>query len=422
MGFKSIPHAFWWALVTATTVGYGDVYPTTFFGQITGSVAMIWSLCMLALPVGVIGSTFEQVWKEYDQEKKMERYLRESEHKTVKQILGLIDPLSYSRRLYLEVYHDSQLATKDNDIFIGEVEVELDIQEGSHDPVMMQLTLPLAENREKSDRQVTGTIELNYTWTPAAKPSAAGVMIEGTLAVTLVSAENLVAVDWKGSGITDPYVRMSLYPYSPGPDGKHHAKVHCFETVFDELVPKWYATCSVPFRWHKDGVDAKMKADRLNLSTGARNPSSARGSEFDDGEISRLKSDVSELREAFARADASVQHARARTRAILQGLHRIDNPKDSCDDLQPCLMSHTSSLNNSSGHLSTRAPGTENDSNGRSQLRQASPVALCWTGKAAYCSQDAILMPGAVPEDSEVELPEATVSPAARPPSRHSLN
>merc|ERR1719174_729564 len=68
--FKSIPHAFWWAVVTASSVGYGDWYPTTSMGYVIGACTMVWSLVVLALPVGVIGSNFLQVWAKYEKARK----------------------------------------------------------------------------------------------------------------------------------------------------------------------------------------------------------------------------------------------------------------------------------------------------------------------------------------------------------------
>jgi voltage-gated potassium channel len=59
--FGSIPQAVWWAIETVTTVGYGDVVPTTLAGRIVGGITMITGILMIALPVAIIGSSFAEV-------------------------------------------------------------------------------------------------------------------------------------------------------------------------------------------------------------------------------------------------------------------------------------------------------------------------------------------------------------------------
>ena len=54
--FASIPHAMWWAVVTFTTVGYGDVYPITTGGRIFTGVLLILALGVVAVPTGLIAT------------------------------------------------------------------------------------------------------------------------------------------------------------------------------------------------------------------------------------------------------------------------------------------------------------------------------------------------------------------------------
>ncbi len=56
--FGSIPRALWWATVTLTTVGYGDVVPITGLGRALGVVIVITGIGMAALPAGILASGF----------------------------------------------------------------------------------------------------------------------------------------------------------------------------------------------------------------------------------------------------------------------------------------------------------------------------------------------------------------------------
>uniref|UniRef100_A0A7S0QZZ5 Ion transport domain-containing protein n=1 Tax=Pyramimonas obovata TaxID=1411642 RepID=A0A7S0QZZ5_9CHLO len=68
--FDSIPGSFWWCIVTLMTVGYGDFVPHTVLGKMTAAGAMLVSVFILALPITVIGTNFNQQWAEFRKESK----------------------------------------------------------------------------------------------------------------------------------------------------------------------------------------------------------------------------------------------------------------------------------------------------------------------------------------------------------------
>ncbi len=126
--FGSLPGAMWWAVVTLTTTGYGDVVPLTVGGRMVGSLLMIAGIAVLALMTGVLATGFAQ-------EERRREYLRVWEQVarvplfaslgvvTLSEIVGKLRTRYYPARITVVRRGDAG----DSMFFIsgGEVEVRL---------------------------------------------------------------------------------------------------------------------------------------------------------------------------------------------------------------------------------------------------------------------------------------------------------
>ncbi len=63
-GFTSIPRSIYWAIVTVTTVGFGDITPQSVFGQTLASLLMIVGYGIIAVPTGIVSAEFATITRE----------------------------------------------------------------------------------------------------------------------------------------------------------------------------------------------------------------------------------------------------------------------------------------------------------------------------------------------------------------------
>eukprot|EP00756_Hemistasia_phaeocysticola_P005872 Hpha_TRINITY_DN13541_c0_g1::TRINITY_DN13541_c0_g1_i1::g.111283::m.111283/K04933/KCNS3; potassium voltage-gated channel delayed-rectifier subfamily S member 3 len=67
--FQSIPDCMWWAVVTVTTVGYGDAFPVTYFGKMVATLTMSTSLFVIACPITLLTSSFTATWDSFNRDR-----------------------------------------------------------------------------------------------------------------------------------------------------------------------------------------------------------------------------------------------------------------------------------------------------------------------------------------------------------------
>jgi voltage-gated potassium channel len=74
--FGSIPRALWWAVITLTTVGYGDACPKTILGRLCCGVTAIVSIGLLAMPTAILAAAFSETFTRQDKNDEDQANLR----------------------------------------------------------------------------------------------------------------------------------------------------------------------------------------------------------------------------------------------------------------------------------------------------------------------------------------------------------
>jgi voltage-gated potassium channel len=130
--FGNIPDSLWWAVVTLTTTGYGDVVPQTVGGKIVGSVVMVSGILVLALMTGILATGFAE-------EERRREYLRVWDQVTKVPMFTALGTVTLSEivsKLRVRHYPPRIVVVRqgeagDSMFFISEGEVEVRLKQGA---------------------------------------------------------------------------------------------------------------------------------------------------------------------------------------------------------------------------------------------------------------------------------------------------
>lgn len=121
--FSSIPKSMWWAVVTLTTVGYGDVTPVTSLGKLLGALITILGVGIAALPAGILASglanelnqrnqRLEQEFRELLQVRGIDILHDEAEIERIRQKVGL--PKEQAHNLIIQIMREKVLEEEES--------------------------------------------------------------------------------------------------------------------------------------------------------------------------------------------------------------------------------------------------------------------------------------------------------------------
>ncbi|TDM65200.1 ion transporter [Acinetobacter pittii] len=121
--FSSIPKSMWWAVVTLTTVGYGDVTPVTNLGKLLGALITILGVGIAALPAGILASglanelnqrnqRLEQEFRELLQARGIHILHDEIEIERIRQKVGL--PKEQAHNLIIQIMREKVLEEEES--------------------------------------------------------------------------------------------------------------------------------------------------------------------------------------------------------------------------------------------------------------------------------------------------------------------